>query len=41
MNAPESNPAYVIAQKARFDAPIRLKGGAELPSFEIAYETYG
>jgi homoserine O-acetyltransferase/O-succinyltransferase len=24
-----------------FNAPLRLKGGAELPSYEIAYETYG
>src|SRR3954467_11828700 len=24
-----------------FDAPLRLKGGAELPSYELAYETYG
>ena len=25
----------------QFDAPLRLKGGAELPSYELAYETYG
>src|SRR4051794_3346898 len=31
----------VKAEKARFDAPLRLKGGAQLPSYEIAYETYG
>ncbi len=31
----------VVAQKARFDEPIRLRGGAELPAFELAYETYG
>src|SRR3954454_8278905 len=24
-----------------FDAPLKLKGGATLPSYEIAYETYG
>jgi len=41
MNAPDSTLGNVVARKARFDAPIRLKGGAELPSFEIAYETYG
>ena len=29
------------AQKAQFSDPIRLRGGAELPAFEIAYETYG
>jgi homoserine O-acetyltransferase len=31
----------VVAQKARFDAPIKLRGGASLPAFELAYETYG
>ncbi|MCD6041247.1 MAG: homoserine O-acetyltransferase [Burkholderiales bacterium] len=41
MNAPDSNLGFVVAQKARFDAPLRLKSGAELPSFELAYETYG
>jgi homoserine O-acetyltransferase len=41
MNAPDHNLGFVVAQKARFDAPLRLKGGAELPSFELAYETYG
>jgi homoserine O-acetyltransferase len=24
-----------------FDAPLKLKGGATLPSYELAYETYG
>jgi homoserine O-acetyltransferase len=43
MNAPHdpSSVGAVTAQKATFDRPLRLKGGAELPSFEIAYETYG
>jgi len=41
MNAPDNNLGFVVAQKARFDAPLRLKSGAELPSFELAYETYG
>ena len=41
MNAPDNNLGNVVAQKARFDKPLRLKGGAQLPSFEIAYETYG
>jgi homoserine O-acetyltransferase len=41
MNAPDSNLGFVVAQKARFDAPLRLKSGAELPAFELAYETYG
>ena len=43
MNAPHdpSSAGAVVAQKARFDAPLRLRSGAELPSFELAYETYG
>jgi homoserine O-acetyltransferase len=43
MNAPQdpSSVGAATAQKARFDEPIRLRSGAELPSFEIAYETYG
>jgi homoserine O-acetyltransferase len=43
MNAPHnpSSVGAVKAQKAKFDAPLRLKGGAQLPSYEIAYETYG
>ncbi|HET9735876.1 MAG TPA: homoserine O-acetyltransferase [Burkholderiales bacterium] len=31
----------VEAKKARFTEPLKLKGGAVLPEFEIAYETYG
>jgi homoserine O-acetyltransferase len=43
MNAPHdpSSVGAVVAQKAHFDAPIRLRGGAELPAYDIAYETYG
>jgi homoserine O-acetyltransferase len=43
MNAPHdpSSVGQVQAQTAHFDAPIRLRGGAELPSYDIAYETYG
>ncbi|HUQ74714.1 MAG TPA: homoserine O-acetyltransferase [Burkholderiales bacterium] len=43
MNAPHdpSSVGAVTAQKMAFDAPLRLKGGAELPSYELAYETYG
>jgi homoserine O-acetyltransferase len=43
MNAPHdpSSTGAVHAQKATFDAPLRLKSGAQLPSFELAYETYG
>ena len=44
MNAPHHDPSSVgaaKAQKARFSEPLRLRGGAELADFEIAYETYG
>src|SRR6476646_6625644 len=43
MNAPHdpSSAGPVLAHNAHFDAPIRLRGGAELPSYDIAYETYG
>jgi homoserine O-acetyltransferase len=43
MNAPHDpgSVGAVAAQKARFDQPLKLRGGATLPSYEIAYETYG
>jgi homoserine O-acetyltransferase len=43
MNAPHdpSSVGAATAQKAQFNAPLRLRSGAELPAFEIAYETYG
>ena len=43
MNAPHdpNSVGAVVAQKARFDEPLRLQSGAELPAYEIAYETYG
>ncbi len=44
MNAPHYDPSSVgaaKAQKAQFNEPLKLRGGAVLPSFEIAYETYG
>ena len=31
----------VEARKAQFDEPLRLRSGAVLPGFELAYETYG
>jgi len=31
----------VTAQTARFDEPIVLKSGGELPGFDLVYETYG
>jgi homoserine O-acetyltransferase/O-succinyltransferase len=43
MSAPHdpSSVGAATAQKAQFSEPIRLRGGAELPAFELAYETYG
>jgi homoserine O-acetyltransferase len=43
VNAPhnESSVGVVRPQKAGFDQPLRLRSGAALPSYEIAYETYG
>ncbi len=43
MNAPHdpSSVGAASAQKAQFGEPIRLRGGAELPAFDLAYETYG
>jgi homoserine O-acetyltransferase len=43
MNAPHdpTSVGAATAQKAHFDQPIRLRGGAELASYDIAYETYG
>ena len=43
MNAPHdpSSVGAATAQKAQFNEPLHLRGGAELPSFEVAYETYG
>ncbi|MGE5467709.1 MAG: homoserine O-succinyltransferase MetX [Ignavibacteria bacterium] len=31
----------VESQRARFEAPLRLRSGATLPGFELAFETYG
>jgi homoserine O-acetyltransferase len=43
VNAPHdpSSVGPVNAQNAHFDAPLRLRSGDELPSYDIAYETYG
>jgi homoserine O-acetyltransferase len=43
LNAPQypSSIGTVVAQKAHFDTPIKLRSGAELPSYDIAYESYG
>jgi homoserine O-acetyltransferase len=43
VNAPQDagSVGNVQARTAHFDAPLKLKGGATLPQFDIAYETYG
>src|SRR5689334_10686972 len=43
MNAPHdpTSVGAVTAQKAHFEQPLRLKSGAELPTYDLAYETYG
>ena len=43
MNAPldPASVGAVVAHKARFEEPLALRSGAELPGFELAYETYG
>jgi len=43
LNAPHdpSSVGAATAQKAQFTEPLRLRSGAELPSYELAYETYG
>src|SRR5258707_2066390 len=43
MKAPHdpSSAGAVRAQKAHFEQPLKLKGGAALPAYDIAYETYG
>jgi len=41
MSVSNNNLGNVVAQSAHFDKPIRLKSGAELPAYDLAYETYG
>jgi len=44
VNAPQQQTGsvgIVAPQKAAFDTPLRLRSGATLPAFELAYETYG
>lgn len=43
MNAPHdpSSVGTVVAQKAHFEEPIKLRSGAELTPYDIVYETYG
>jgi homoserine O-acetyltransferase/O-succinyltransferase len=43
MNAPHdpTSVGAATAQKAHFSEPLALRGGATLPAFDLAYETYG
>jgi homoserine O-acetyltransferase len=43
LNAPQlpDSVGLVEAKAAHFDEPLALRGGASLPQFDIAYETYG
>jgi len=43
LNAPHdpTSVGAATAQKAQFTEPLALRSGAELPAFELAYETYG
>ncbi|MEZ5610807.1 MAG: homoserine O-acetyltransferase [Rhodocyclaceae bacterium] len=36
-----SSVGIVTPQRARFDAPLKLRSGGVLPGFELVYETYG
>jgi homoserine O-acetyltransferase len=37
----ENSVGIVVAQTAHFKQPLSLKSGAELPEFDLVYETYG
>ena len=41
MDTSTNSVGKVAPQRARFDAPLTLSGGAVLPAFELVYETYG
>jgi homoserine O-acetyltransferase len=40
MNAP-GFVGVVVPQKAQFEQPLRLRSGAAIDRYELAYETYG
>jgi homoserine O-acetyltransferase len=37
----ENSVGFVAPQRAYFNEPLKLKSGAELPRFELVFETYG
>ncbi len=39
--SPENSVGVVAPMRAHFNEPLRLKSGAELPGFELVFETYG
>ena len=41
MDTSTNSVGEVAPQRARFDDPLTLSGGAVLPAFELVYETYG
>jgi homoserine O-acetyltransferase len=41
MSSRDNGIGIVKAERARFEAPLRLSAGSELPGFELVYETYG
>jgi homoserine O-acetyltransferase len=41
MSSQDNGIGIVKAERARFDAPLRLASGGTLPGFELVYETYG
>ncbi|MDR2165596.1 MAG: homoserine O-acetyltransferase [Zoogloeaceae bacterium] len=41
MNDDARSVGHVKPQRARFDETIRLRSGAQLPGFDLVYETYG
>jgi len=41
MNSRDNGIGIVKAERARFEAPLRLSSGGTLPGFELVYETYG
>lgn len=44
MNATPASPSsvgFVTPQRAHFESPLALSGGAVLPAFDLVYETYG
>ena len=41
MMSKENSVGVVVPQRVRFNEPMRLKSGALLPGFDLAFETYG